>query len=331
LEKRVVTPPKQELPRSQSLRENLKPVSPTPSPPTTKPKWSASTSSTSKANDPVKERLLAARSGLSKTQPKPPTFSDPLKDGILAAREKLKVQDKQREKKEDELKASIMNARKGLRRPGSREETDRPVPGPKIEKTPPPREREKTPVIEEEEVIIKQEEITPEKPKFDKVESKPVIQKPSQSELPKPQSIAQSASIATQPKQTEAAETRPIAQKPVERTPSETRTNTVSLQTKPVDIPSLKPLPSKSSSSPIVQKKTAGPGPVLKSSGQQSEPTKKENDNPTPRKKIEKTIVLQPRKKEDGIEVPSKSSEPAKPLKQTSLPTAEKTATVKGT
>ena len=128
------SPPRQELRQTQSLRETLKPVSPTPSPPTVKPKWEPPT-------DPVKERLLAARSGLSRTPSKPTTFSDPLKEGILAAKEKLRVQDKPREEKQDELKMSILNARKGLKRATSAESAG------KKESSPLVRQREKSPVI----------------------------------------------------------------------------------------------------------------------------------------------------------------------------------------
>ena len=128
------TPPRQELPRSQSLRETLKPVSPTSSPPRTKPKWEPPA-------DPVKERLLAARSGLSRAPSKATTFSDPLKEGILAAKEKLRVQDKPREERQDELKMSILNARKGLKRATSAETEGKRGSSPVV------REREKSPVV----------------------------------------------------------------------------------------------------------------------------------------------------------------------------------------
>ena len=116
-----------ELPRSQSLRDNLRPValSPTPSPPQAKPKWDPTTT-TVKADTP-RDTLLAARSGLNKAPPKAKDFSDPLKEGILAAKERLRAQDKPREKHEDELKMSILNARKGLKRAGSHESVSRPT------------------------------------------------------------------------------------------------------------------------------------------------------------------------------------------------------------
>ena len=115
-----------DLPRSQSLCDNLFPVtlSRTPSPPQAKPKWDPTTT-TAKPDTP-RDTLLAARSGLNKAPPKAKDFSDPLKEGILAAKERLRVQDKPREKREDELKTSILNARKGLKRTGSQESVNRP-------------------------------------------------------------------------------------------------------------------------------------------------------------------------------------------------------------
>ena len=116
-----------DLPRSQSLRDTLRPValSPTPSPPQSKPKWDPTTTA-AKADTP-RDTLLAARSGLNKAPPKAKDFSDPLKEGILAARERLRAQDKPREKREDELKTSILNAKRGLKRAGSQESVSRPT------------------------------------------------------------------------------------------------------------------------------------------------------------------------------------------------------------
>jgi hypothetical protein len=285
----------------------------------------------------VKERLLAARSGLSKTPVKPPTFPDPLKDGILAAREKLKVQDKQKEKKEDELKASILNARKGLRRHGSKEESERSISGQKIENTPPPREREKTPVIEEE-VVVKQEEITPEKPKFEKVELKPMVRKPMQAvvakpgqvEPTKPPSTSQSGSFASQSKQPDRV-VKPLAQQSIQRTPSESKGPSVSSESRPTNVVTSKTSSAESKTSPVLPKKaTPGIASVLKSAAQQSEPAK-ENASPSAQKKSESTAVAQQTKKELQTEAPLKPVEEVKQVKQASLPTVAKPAPVKRT
>lgn len=346
LERRVVTPPKQELPRSQSLRDTLKPVSPTPSPPTTKPKWSPSGIATSKAAvDPVKERLLAARSGLARTPVKPPTFSDPLKEGILAAREKLKIQDKQKEKKEDELKASILNARKGLRRHGSKEESEKSVSGEKIENTPPPREREKTPVIEEE-VVVKQEEITPQKPKFEKAEVSHVVEKPFQAEIQKPVQVdvqkpvqieatkppitSQSIAVTTQRKQPEPV-VKSLPLQSIQRTPSESKASPLFSESKQTNTVASKPSPSKTTVSSVLQNKaTPGIATAPKSAVQPSQPTK-DVEIPTPQKRSESAAVAPQIKKETETEAPPKPVEEVKRVKQTSLPTVAKSAPVKGT
>ena len=196
------TPPRQTLRQSQSLRETLKPLSPTPSPPTVKPKWEPPT-------DPVKERLLAARSGLSKAPNKPTTFSDPLKEGILAAKEKLRVQDKPREERQDELKMSILNARKGLKKATSAESEG------KRESSPGVRGREKSPVVE-----VKQEEVAPKKTTIASKPAVSVTSKPQSPPSTKPVVKSTRPTVQRSPKSvvhpTKPVET--VATKPVEQT-----------------------------------------------------------------------------------------------------------------
>ena len=98
---------------------------------------------------------------MNKAPPKQKEFSDPLKEGILAAKQGLRVQDKPREKKEDELKMSILNARKGLKKATS--QGDATLEAKKESNLSGRGGREGTPEVEEEEINVKVEEVTPKK------------------------------------------------------------------------------------------------------------------------------------------------------------------------
>ena len=269
LEKKNISPPpprSSELPRSQSLRETLKPT-PSP-PPTTKPKkWDSPT-----------DNILAARQGLSRTQTKPNTFSDPLKEGILAAREKLRVQDKPREERTDELKMSILNARKGLKRAGSKGEQERGDKELKNENSPAPREREKTPAIEEEEVVVKREEITPKKMPID------IDQTPAVAKLPNMTPVSPPRKPAVQ-----------VTPKPVEHL---TMTSVDRITTKPAEQHATKPIervsPSKVTAIPPPEKEIEhnlrqSPAPNIESSKtvERVSSTKETTPPPVPPKQVD--------------------------------------------
>jgi hypothetical protein len=360
------TPPRQELPRSQSLRETLQSVSSTPSPPSTKPKWSPSTSlssrtSTKSAPDPVKERLLAARSGLARTQTKAPSFSDPLKEGILAAKEKLKVQDKPREKRENELKMSILNARKGLRRPGSREESERGEsvePESVKEESPAPREQVTTPqrkisiekpALIEKEIVVKQEEITPTKPEVVQRKFEPSA-KPTQPSFTKPEETMKPKEADTvKPKSREPLRTN--VQEPIKPKPEEVKRKLTSLRALPVDRITSKIAQSVSTqktTTPSIPREDLDFVPLVKTTSAPNttapkelippaqkvilkpvDGPKKENDSPTPQEKFIQGVATKPGEKAVSQDVSVKPTEAVKPIKQTSLPLTPKTTNLK--
>ena len=303
IEARLAALEKKTPPRSTSFREGLKSVSPTPSPPAAgKPAWQAGTT----RQDPVKEKLLAARSGLNRTPSKPKQFSDPLKEGILAAKQNLKVQDKVKEKKEDELKVSILNARKGLRRATSKEEKDRPGVGSSVKREETPR-RSVTPVVEQNVI----DEQTRQQPQKEALSTKRVEQPV---EKPKAEPIKEA------PKFQPISEPSPTSSRKLDSATSDAQTfsSTTSTPT------------SKLATSPL-SKRTEPPARIQKSIAKHVDPPKRENDSPTPQKKF-----LKPEDSQSEVVSKPLSPEPspAQPVKQISLPTpskeASKTTSFKG-
>ena len=254
IEARLAALEKKTPPRSTSFRDNLKSVSPTPSPPVAKPLWQAST--TGKA-DPVKEKLLAARSGLARIEPKRRDFSDPLKQGILAAKQNLKIQDTPKEKKEDELKMSILNARKGLKRATSREEPERPL----VER------RSVTPTVKEDVKREKSADVErgdgsamKEVPLEKESSASPPVEEKEPNKSPPPSK----------------ASLEPVSKKPVENPPSKGETSLTAATEKSTVKPATSPKPQKVEPLPPMQK------PIV----QHTEPSKRDNDSPTPQKKL---------------------------------------------